>query len=348
MTFPTALPASRVPDPMTAPAVRWGVIAPGRIARSFATALRDHTTSTIAAAGSRSPERAAAFTEEFGGHPTDYDGVLADPSVDVVYIAAPHSEHADLAVRALEAGKPVLVEKAFTETLAQAQQVVDAARRTGLTCMEAMWTRFLPHVDVIHQLVGDGVLGEVETVVADHGQWFEQDRENRLYAPELAGGSLLDLGVYPLSFAVDLLGTPTDVVARGSLAFTGVERQVSMIASGFARHPHAQALLTTTLAAKTPTTAWVAGSQARVEVAPGADSRFYGPCELRLVHRDGRVVEGRPEAVAGGLAYEAGEMARLVTAGERESARMPLEQTLTVMALLDGIRREVGVTPAGA
>lgn len=338
MTFPTQLPASRVPDPSSAPAIRWGVIAPGRIARSFASALRDHTTSTIAAAGSRSPERAADFTREFGGVATDYAGVLASPDVDAVYVAAPHSEHAALAVQALEAGKPVLVEKAFTETLAEAEQVVEAARSAGVLCTEAMWTRYLPHVDVIHQLLDDGVLGEVETLAADHGQWFEQDRASRLFAPELAGGSVLDLGVYPISFAYDLLGMPEEIIARGTTAFTGVERQVSMIASGFERAPHAHALLSTTLAARTPTTAWVAGSEARVEVT----GEFYRQgAGLRLVHRDGRVVEGTPEAVRGGLAYEAAEFARLLHAGATESPRLPLDETLAIMATMDDIRREL-------
>lgn len=335
--FPTSLPTATTPDPMDAPPVRWGVLGPGRIARSFASAVRAHTRGTITAVGSRSPQRAEAFTAEHGGRPTDYDGVLDADDVDVVYVATPHSEHAALAVRALDAGKPVLVEKAFTAGAAEAAAVIETANHSGLTCMEAMWTRFLPHMDVARTLVRDGVLGDVETLLADHGQWFAEDREDRLYAPELAGGAILDLGVYPIAFAVDMLGVPTDVTARGTSAFTGVDRQVSMILTGFDDAPQAHALLSTTLAARTPTTASVSGADARLEIG----TRFYGPSTLRLVHRDGRVVQGRPEAVEGGLAYEAAHMARLVTDGEPQSPLMPLAETLAIMTLMDGVRSRV-------
>ncbi|AKT51248.1 Gfo/Idh/MocA family protein [Arsenicicoccus sp. oral taxon 190] len=341
--FPTALPTSRIPDPAEAPPLRWGVIGPGGIARAFADGLHTHTRSRIVAVGSRSQERAEAYAAEVGGA-TAYDSyaaVAADPQVDAVYVASPHSEHHEHALLAIAGGKHVLVEKAFTRTAAQAQEVVDAARAAGVTCMEAMWTRFLPQSDVIRQLLADGVLGEVETVLADHGQWFEQDRSSRLFAPELAGGSLLDLGIYPVSFALGLLGLPGRVTAVGTTAFTGVERQVSLILDGFDREPAAHAVLSTTLAAKTPTIASVSGSRARVEL----DGDFYQPGRVRLVSRDGDVVEGPAPVVTGhqGLCYEAAHFAGLVAQGAPESPLLPLDETVAIMSVLDEVRRQVGV-----
>ena len=341
--LPTTLPDSRVPDPREAPPLRWGVIGPGGIARAFADGLHTHTRSRVVAVGSRSLDRAEAFAREVGGATAygSYAELVADPQVDAVYVASPHSEHREHALLAIAAGRHVLVEKAFTRTAAEAQEVVDAARAADVTCMEAMWTRYLPQSDVIRQLVADGVLGELETVLADHGQWFAEDRSFRLFAPELAGGSLLDLGIYPVSFACGVLGMPQRVTAVGTTAFTGVEAQASMILSDFAAAPRAHAVLTTTLAAKTPTTASISGSLARVE----QDGDFYQPGRVRLVSRSGEVVEGPEPVVHGhrGLCYEAAYLARLVAEGRRESELLPLDETVAIMGLLDEARRQIGV-----
>src|SRR6188472_1270908 len=191
--LPTSLPAPRIPDPAQAPPLRWGILAPGGIARAFADALRKHTRQELVAVGSRSKERADAFASTFDIPKaySDYQALVADPDVDVVYVASPHSEHRDQALLVIEAGKHVLVEKAFTRNAAEAGEVIAAARAAGVALMEAMWTRFLP---------GIGVLGRVTTLMADHGQYFDFEPRHRLYNPDLAGGALLDLGVYPVSF----------------------------------------------------------------------------------------------------------------------------------------------------
>lgn len=341
--FPTSLPVSRTPDPMEAPPLRWGVLGPGGIARAFADGLYRWTRGRVVAVGSRSLDRAEAYAREVGGATAydSYEALVADPEVEAVYVATPHSEHREHALLAIAAGKHVLVEKAFARTADEAREIVAAARAAEVTCVEAMWTRFQPQSDVIRRLVADGVLGEVETVQADHGQWFEEDRASRLYAPELAGGSLLDLGIYPLSWAVDLLGLPGRVLAAGTQAFTGVERQASMILDGFDRMPHAHALLTTTLAAKTPTRASVSGSLARVEL----DGDFYQPGVVRLVSREGVVVEGPAPVVVGhqGLCHEAAHVATLVADGRRESPLLPLDETVAIMGVMDEVRRQIGV-----
>ena len=330
-----ALPISRVPHPSEAPSLRWGILAPGGIATGFAATLRKNTGQQIVAVGSRSAARAEQFAHRFDipRHYDSYEALVSDPDVDAVYIASPHSHHAEHALLAIAAGKHTLVEKAFTPTAEEARRVVAAAAAADVTLMEAMWTRFLPHSDVIRQLLADGALGSLETVVADHGQWFAYVPEFRLFNPELAGGAMLDLGVYPVSFASFVLGAPGRVRAVGSRAATGVDRQVSMVLDGYADHPFAHAVLNTTLAARTPTTATISGSDGRIEI-PGS---FYAPQSFRWIPRDGDEELSPQPDVPGheGLAYEAAHFARLVAEGRRESDLLPLAETVAIVETME-------------
>ena len=194
----------------------------------------------------------------------------------------------------------------------------------------------------MRQLLADGALGDVETVSADHGQWFALDPASRLFAPELAGGALLDLGIYPVSFAAFVLGAPTSVVARGTVTGTGVDRQVSAVLGS---PSGAQAVVNTTLAARTPTVAAISGSRARIEL----DGPFYVPRRVRLVDRDGAVAEsGRPRIEGHlGLCHEAAHLAQLVADGATESPLLPLAETVSIMETLDEIRSQVGVSYPG-
>jgi len=342
---PTAVPQPL--DPRTAPPLRWGVLAAGGIARKLADNVARFTSGEVVAVGSRSLERAQRFAAELGvpaAHGS-YEALVADPAVQAVYVASPHSEHAEHALLAIAAGKHVLVEKAFTVNRAQAERVLDAAGAAGVLVMEAMWTRHLPHVAAIHGVIARGEIGEVVTVVADHGQNMRRfPPSHRLHAPELAGGALLDLGVYPVSFALDVLGTPDRVQATGSLTETGVDGQVS-IALGFGAR--AQASLSTTLWAKTATTAVIAGTEGRIEV----DGDFYGPTSFTVRRDDGtwwsydREVESGP--YGGGFQFQAAEVARLVAEGATQSPRMTWQGTLDVMATLDEVRRQIGLVYPG-
>ncbi|WP_029137549.1 Gfo/Idh/MocA family protein [Nakamurella lactea] len=375
----TALPTSRVPDPADAPPLRWGILSTGGIAASMTDALLKHTSQRVVAIGSRSPESARAFADRFGidrAHGS-MEAMLADDEIDVVYIASPHSEHHRQAMAAMAAGKNVLVEKAFARNAGEAAEMVAAARAAGVTAMEAMWARFLPQADILRQLLADGALGEVVTVIADHGQYFAPDPEFRLFNPDLAGGALLDLGIYPVSFASMVLGAPTAVTARGSKAFTGVDGQVSLLleagdlaggaagdaaggaagdaagdaageAAGDAGRDArggAQALVNTTLFAATPTTATVSGTVARVEIS----GPFYAPGTLTYLHRDGSRLEfdGGPIRGHEALAYEAAHLAQLISDGHLESPIMPLDETMSIMTTLDEARRQLGVVLPG-
>ena len=192
------------------PGVRWGILATGGIAHAFTKDLRTAGLD-IAAVGSRRADAAQAFADEYEiphAHGS-YEALVEDPDVDIVYIATPHPAHADNAILALEHGKHVLVEKPFTLTAPEAARVRDVAVERGLLAMEAMWTRYLPHMARIREIVAAGTLGEIRVVTADHTQSITTDPAHRLNAIELGGGALLDLGIYPVSFAWDILGAPT-------------------------------------------------------------------------------------------------------------------------------------------
>jgi predicted dehydrogenase len=313
--------------------VRWGILGTGAIASTLVTDLRLSDSGVATAVGSRSQGSADRFADEFGiaNRHASYQSLVADPDVDVVYVATPHPMHRDNAILALQAGKHVLVEKPFTMNAVEAREIVQVARERGRFAMEAMWTRFLPHVGVIRDWLGRGVLGDIITVTADHGQWFAEDPDFRLFAPQLGGGALLDLGVYPVSFASMVLGRPDRIVSMSDPTFTGVDAQTSML---FGYDSGAHAVLTCTLRGQSPTRGSIVGTDARIEV----EGDFYAPTKVTLVPRNGdptaveSVHEGR------GLRHQADEVARRLAAGELESPLMPLDETISIMETMDTVR----------
>ncbi|MBB2924752.1 Gfo/Idh/MocA family protein [Cellulomonas cellasea] len=332
---------ARTEDPSTAPSIRWGILGAGNIAGAFADAVNAHTRAQLVAVGSRNRDRCERFATAHGVPTTHigYRDLVEDRQVDAVYVATPHSEHLEHALLAIAAGKHVLVEKAFTRNAAEAEQVFAAAKAAGVFVMEAMWTRFLPHVAALHQVIDAGEIGEIINLTADHGQYFPFNATSRLFDPQLAGGALLDLGVYPVSFAHDFLGVPDAVHATGTLTETGVDGQASIVLSYGER---TQATLSTTLWAKTPTTAAISGTEGFIHVA----SNFYGPSSFRVQRRDGRVWTFEQPGKKG-LQYEAAEVARRIAAGDTQSPLMTWDHTVEVMRTLDAVRAQVGVVYPG-
>jgi predicted dehydrogenase len=205
-------------------------------------------------------------------------------------------------------------------------------------CLEAMWTRFLPHTRRICELVEDGALGQIRTVVADHGQGFTPDPAHRLFSPELGGGAMLDLGIYPLSWAVMLLGSPTEVVATSVPALTGVDAQTSAVLS----YPDgAHAVITSTLEAFTPRRSFISGTEATIDVDPV----FYANTGFTVYQSDQVVERFEPVPLDGpgkGMRFEALEAARCIRAGLTESPLLPLHETVAIMGLVDEIHRQIG------
>ena len=320
--------------------IRWGILATGGIAHAFAHDLALQPGCEVAAVGSRSQVSADAFGDEFGvpHRHASYQALVNDPDVDVVYVSTPHPGHHGAALLAINAGKAVLVEKPFAMDAAQAREMIDAARGQGTFLMEAMWTRFLPHIARVREILTAGTLGDVVYLTAEHGQWFAADPRFRLFAPELGGGALLDLGIYPVSFASLVLGAPTRITAVSDRAFTGVDATTSMI---FQYDSGAHAVLTTTLRAASGNPAAICGTAARIEI----DGWFYTPTTFRVIARDGTELEHFEEPYEGrGLRGEAAEVGRCLRAGLPESPLLPLDETYTIMQAMDEVRRQIGLS----
>lgn len=338
-------PTHRIVDPMTAPALRWGVLGAGWIADVFARSVLGHTQSRIQAIGSRDAHRGNLYastydvpTVRFGEGA--YQRLVEDPEVEAIYIATPHALHAQHALLAISAGKPVLVEKAFTRNFVEAAAVVNAARDAGVFLMEAMWTRFLPHMVEARRLVAEGALGEVVHASADFGGSPEYNPEDRNFNPALAGGALLDLGVYPVNFIHDFLGAPGAVRALGALAPTGVDLRETIVLNYPERRAMGTAL--SSFAADTARLATVSGTEGRIDFSHD----YYAPGGFTLV-REGRRELTFSQSTELGWQYQVAEVARCVRAGALESEVMPHSATLEVMAVLDEARRQLGVVYPG-
>ena len=321
--------------------VRWGVVGPGRIAEKVIEDFAFVDGARVVAVASRSSQRAQDFARRHGVERAygSYAQVLADADVDVLYVATPHAQHAHVARAALQAGKALLVEKAFTATSAGAVEVVDLARSSGTFVMEAMWTRFQPAVVAMRALIAEGAIGQVRSVQADLGVQRDFDPQDRLFALELGGGALLDLGVYVVSFAQMLLGAPDTVTAVGSRFSTGVDAEASLLL-GYA--DGRSATLTTSLRNALPGQARVHGTEGWIDVLP----RFHHP-QTFVLHRGGAEPETvtRPQ-LGGGYAHELIEVTECLRAGRPESEVMPLADTLAVQAVLQTAAEQLGVRHA--
>ncbi|TXS45108.1 gfo/Idh/MocA family oxidoreductase [Streptomyces sp. uw30] len=330
---------------MTERSVRWGILATGGIAAAFTADLVDLPDAEVVAVASRRQDSADAFAERFGIPRAygDWEALAEDGDIDVVYVATPHSAHRAAAGLCLEAGRNVLCEKAFTLNAREAGELVTLAKAHGSFLMEAMWMYCNPLIRRLKALVDDGAIGEVRHVQADFGLAGPFPPAHRLRDPAQGGGALLDLGVYPVSFAHLLLGEPSDVTARSVLSAEGVDLQTGALLSW---DSGALASVHCSIVGGTATAASITGSAGRIDVPHG----FFFPDRF-VLHRDGRDPEEFTADPADGprnsLRHEAAEVMRALRAGETESPLVPLEGTLAVMRTLDAIRNRVGVRYPG-
>ncbi|MGY3318585.1 Gfo/Idh/MocA family protein [Arthrobacter sp. TE12232] len=319
--------------------IRWGILGTGFIAGLQTQDLIENGF-TVQAVGSRTLDSSQAFAEEYGvatAHGS-YEDLVADPLVDVVYIATPHPFHHANALLALNAGKHVLVEKSFTMNAREAQDVVDLAESKGLVALEAMWSRFLPHMIRIRAIIEEGTIGEVRKVVASHNQSLPKDPAHRLNDPALGGGALLDLGIYPVSFAFDILGTPETIRASASMTATGVDRQTAAI---FEYVGGQQAIVDCELDAASANRAMVIGTEGWIDI----ESTWYNPTPFTVHALDGSVVELYEQPVnSRGMQYQAAELERLVREGVTSGTILPPRESVAVMAAMDEIRRQIGLS----
>ena len=320
------------------PALRWGVLAPGDIARDFTATMHANTDQRVVAAGSRSAERAAAFAERHGLERSygSYAQLVADDGVDVVYVAAPHTEHLPLALLAIEAGKHVLVEKPLATSAVEGERIAAAARAAGVFAGEAMWTRYLPHSAVLRQVIDRGDLGDVRLATADVGWALGDDPPPRMTDPALAGGTVLDAGVYGFWFAHFAIGAPSAVHATGTVLPSGVEDQAVALLRG--RDGRA-ATVGTTMAGTNTGLGSIVGTAgaarfldpfvfpARFAVRIGADEHEW---------RDPSALRGRD-----GLAWQTTAVAQAIADGRTDSPVHPIADAIAVLTTIDEVRRQV-------
>lgn len=322
--------------------VRWGIAGTGVIADAFARDLRLLDDAELVAVGSRSQLSADRFSDAHGvsHRHVGYDALAADPEVDAIYVAVPHTGHEDVTLTAIAGGKAVLCEKPFAVNAAQTERMIAAARTAGVFLMEAMWVRFLPHQAGLRELIAEGRIGEIRSLIVDRGEVLSSDPAHRVLDPELGGGALLDLGIYPVSFASMLLGTPDRVAAFATPAVTGVDAQTSAV---FGYPGGAHALVTTALDSRTANTASITGTKGRIDIVDWADGRL--PAKLTLLDGTTQSLEFPREGK--GLRFQAAEVGRCLRAGETESPVMPLDETLSIMRTLDLIRQQIGLRYPG-
>lgn len=340
-SLPTVMPSPRLIDPLDVPSMRWGVMGPGGIADTWVGTVLKNTNQQIVAAGSTNAERAQAFAEKFGlaNAYGSYDDLLADPDVDIVYIATRQHTHRDNVLQALAAGKHVLVEKPIATTAADARAIRDAARASGLFAMEAMWTTYLPQSDIIRQLVADGVFGDIRLVQADHSQ--DLRHVERLFDPN-GGGASHDLGIYSTAFVSSFFHEPPLTVnAMGSVTKDGVDSEI-LIRTEYGNGGRAYA--SSSIVNFGHNTAWVDGTHASLKVG----YPFYLPTSLALYPRE---FDSSPVATWSdetgivahqGLYYQAVAVAKFISEGLTESPWRDLDASVRDIETIAAARHQIG------
>ncbi|MEL6832099.1 MAG: Gfo/Idh/MocA family oxidoreductase [Bacteroidota bacterium] len=317
----------------------WGIIGPGKIAHKFAQDLEQIPGAKLFAVAGRNQERAQRFAEVYNT-PHAFDEVaqlLALADLDVVYIATPHTNHLAATLACLEAGKAVLCEKPWAMNSKEAQQMAQVAKEKQVFLMEAIWTRFLPTTRKILELIAEGTIGEIESIQADFGfRVLEPDPQSRLFNPALGGGSLLDIGLYPVFLAQLLLGTPTNVHAHARLASTGIDTECNIILDYSGKQV---ANLHSTFAANTKTEAFIHGSKGSIHW----HSRWHEPTHFSVL-----LPEKGPENYffdydSNGYSYEAQRVQECLAEGLTECPELPLRFSLDMTTLLDRIRTVAGI-----
>lgn len=318
--------------------IRWGILGPGRIAEKFGNGIQAVNSASLQGVASRSQERGKAFAKSFGAKKvyTSYEALVEDPEVDVVYIATPHNFHYENARLCLEAGKHVLCEKPFTVNAQQSLKLFSLAKRNDLFIMEAMWTYFLPIYQQVREWIDTGQIGELRLMTSTFGFLLQRDEQDRWLNPELAGGALLDIGIYNL--AVSMLVAQQEVSAfdvRGRLGSTGVD----VLVSGTLEFPDGLiSQFSCTFLSNTANEFTIYGTKGRILVhAP-----FWGASKATL-NTNGVEKTITRSLKAGGFEYQIDEVNRCLKAGLLESPVIPHRQTLATIGLMDAMRVKLGV-----
>lgn len=315
---------------------KWGVLGTGRMARSFASAMPHVKNGEISAVASRQKTRAAAFAKEFNidRHFSGYEALVADDDVDIVYIATPHAMHERDMRMCIEAGKPVLCEKPFTINAGEAERVIAHAAGQNVFLMEAMWTRYLPALRRLREILDEQLLGDVQFMLAGGAFMPDYDPDNYLFDPQLGGGVLLDAGVYLVSMASMLFGKPLSIRALAGKGKSGVDEHDAVILE---HGSGALASLYVSLRGQSSPDMTLLGSRGRIYLHPP----IFAPRKITLEFYGSKAQEIDLGFAGNGYQFEIEEAQRCLENGQRESTWMPLDESLQIMQTMDEIRKQI-------
>ncbi len=318
--------------------IKWGILGPGKIARKFARDIQLVGSSEIYAVASRDISRAIQFGKDFNVKKLygSYAELMQDADVDVVYVATPHTFHFEYTMMCLQHGKHVLCEKPLGMNANEVETMIKEARKRNLFLMEGIWTRFIPATKKLLQLLDDRVIGDVIAIRADFGFKSKMDMQGRLFEKKLGGGSLLDIGIYPVYLSLLILGMPVDIMATARMTETGVDSYCSMMLS---YGNNSKASLESTLEAHTPIEAFIYGTQGKIKLA----SRFHHSEKIEL-YEDEDIAEVFDLKYKGnGYVHEIEEVQKCIFEGKSESPKLPLDMSLQLITILDKIRARIGL-----
>lgn len=317
--------------------IRWGILGPGKVARKFVRDLREIPDAELYAVASRDQKRAEAFASEYHAAKAfgSYQALAEDPDVDAVYIALPHTLHRKYSLLCIRHKKAVLCEKPLAMDAAQVEEMIAAAKSRQVLLMEAMWTAFLPHFQVAIQKVREGAIGEIIGIEADFGFHSPYNPVARLFNKQLGGGSLLDIGIYPLFLSLSVLGRPVDLDARATFFESGADSSCDIT---LLYDRHAKARLFSTLLKETPTVAVIRGSEGTLKFHP----RFHESSAF-TIEKAGNTEQFTFTNRGKGFVHEIAHFCNLLREGETESPVMTFDTSRQLIGLLDDVREKIGL-----
>jgi len=318
--------------------IKWGILGPGKIAHSFANDLQLVDGGELAAVASRNIERAKAFAEQYGADEYfgSYEELFESNNVDVIYIATPHTGHSKWAIRAMEKGKHVLCEKPLGISTTEVQSMINAAKKNKVFLMEALWSRFNPTIIKVKHLIDEGHIGTLSYLHADFAFYaMDRDEKGRVLNPDLAGGSLLDIGIYPIFLSYLLLGIPEKIQASSKFYSTGAEIQTSMVFD----YKEAQAILYSGFTSKSSMRAELSGSDGSIYINP----RWH-EAHSYSVEKNGEIEEINIPKIGKGYSHEILEVHQCLREGKLQSDLWSHQNSLDLIGLLDKVRSKTGIT----
>lgn len=314
--------------------IKWGIIGLGNIAHQFATDLLLAADADLLAAASRDILKADEFAAKYNAAKAydSYEALFADQEVDIVYIATPHDSHAELSIKALESGKHVLCEKPIALSYKDAERMIEASKKHNKFFMEAFWTRFIPAVQDVLAKVESGIIGEANYIKADFAFIGNDAGGSRLFDKNRGGGSLFDIGVYPLFFSYIVFGIPKEIMAKAVYHKNGIDLQTSMIL----QYDKAQAVLHSSIVSESDMKAIIGGTKGRIEL----NSPWFMADGYSVFKEEQESIYNLP-TLGKGYAHEIIECNNCVRNNQIESKLWSHQNSLDLSGMVEEIKNQI-------